>query len=160
MRKTNTTALCGEASVLLSVLCLSSWLSLTFLLRKHHLSHFSQECLTHRVFDKNKSPRPSALLTETSGNVPPENSLCWPYHRLVRKSMGRWLSVVMGPDCGTACRRTSGSQRLLRFFKRGSWPTFLTRLLIDFLILFNSFYAVLIRALVSFTLFYCFNLSF
>ena len=37
----------------------------------------------------------------------------------------------MAPDCGTACRRTSGPQRLLMFFKRGSRLTFLIRLLFD-----------------------------
>ena len=55
------------------------------------------------------------------------------------KHTGRRLLVIMAPDCGTACRRTSGPQRLLMFLKRGSSLTFLIRLLFDFFDFLYSF---------------------
>ena len=54
--------------------CLSYWLFLTFLLKKLHLSP-AKKCNSPSVCYENKSPWPSALRTETSGNFPQETSL-------------------------------------------------------------------------------------
>ena len=75
MRKTNTTAVRGEASVLLSVLRLSYRLFVTFLPKKQRLSP-AKNFNSLSVCDENKSLRGSALSTKTSVNFPPENSLC------------------------------------------------------------------------------------
>ena len=63
MRKTNTTAVCGEVYVLLSVLPEKQRLSLA-----NNFNSLS-------VCDENKSPRSSALRAETTGYFSPENSL-------------------------------------------------------------------------------------
>ena len=73
MRKSNTTAVHGEASVLLSVLP-------PVLLSLRHISAEKQRLSLAKIFnspcvcDENKSPRQSALLTELR-ELPPENSL-------------------------------------------------------------------------------------
>ena len=74
MRKINTTAVCGEVSVLLSVLP-------PVLLTLVHISDRKTASVTGKKFnspsvcDENKSPRLSAIWTETSENFAPENSL-------------------------------------------------------------------------------------
>ncbi len=65
----------------------------------------------------------------------------------------------MVPDCGTACRRTSGPQRQLIFLKRGSRRIFLIRLLINFL-LFISLYALNTLIFIYLFIMYLFNIYF